>query len=142
MENVNFEKFLAFWKELDEVHYVPHLVYSQDNNCDDNKNINIEVLNDIEELNGDLVACWQFDTACFGDLENVGTNNGNYMEITTVRVYDNGDERGDHVLVTSHILSDFHNGSEVEMWRKGVSPQKIFEILEELKKTQRELYSR
>lgn len=137
---VAFDIFYKFCVSPDEVHYVPHLVYSQLDNCEDNENS--EVLNDIKNLHGELVACWQFETDCTGDLNNVGMNNGSYLEITTVRVYDNGDEKGDHVLVTSRIVSDFHEGSIVELWEKQVAPERIFEILEGLEETQRELYSR
>lgn len=136
---VEFDKFYQFCVDLDEVRYVPNLVFSQ---LEDNENNeNTEVLNDIENLNGELVACWQFDTACTGDIENVGVNNGNYIERTTVRVYDDGDN-GDNVLVSSKILSDFHRGSIVEIWEKQVAPKRIFEILEGLEEKQRELYSR
>lgn len=135
MSNLDFSKFFSYWKNPDEVRYVPHLVYSQLDDCEDNEN---EIAN---EINGNLVACWQFDTACLGDINRIGVNNGNYIETTTVRVYDGGNDDGDNVLVTSHINSDFHNGSSVELWRKQVSPQKIFEILKELEKTQRKLYS-
>lgn len=141
---VEFEKFYQFCVDLDEVHYVPHLVYTQlinEYNGDTDVNENKEVLDDIKNIGGELIACWQFDTACTGDIENVGVNNGNYIERTTVRVYDGGDN-GDNVLVSSHILSDFHQGSIVETWEKGVSPQRVFEILEGLEETQRELYSR
>ena len=134
----DFEKFVEFLRRPDEVRYVPYLVFSQLEDCEDNENI--AVTDEIKNLNGRLVACWQFDTACTGDLEDVGTNNGNYIEISTVRVYDGGDN-GDNVLVTTMIVSDFHRGSTVEMWEKGVTPQRVFEIFEELEEVQRKLYS-
>jgi hypothetical protein len=140
---IAFDMFYKFCVSPDEVYYVPHLVYTQlDDNGDTDANENKEVLDDIKNIGGELVACWKFETDCTGDLEDAGMNNGSYLEITTVRVYDNGDEKGDHVLVTSKIISDFHRGSTVEIWEKQVTPERIFEILEELEEKQRELYSR
>lgn len=136
-----FDMFYKFCVSPDEVHYAPHLVYTQDDNGDTDANENKEVLDDIKNIGGELVACWKFETDCTGDIENVGTNNGNYIETSTVRVYDGGDD-GDHVLVTSKVVSDFHRGSTVEIWEKQVTPERIFEILEELEEKQRELYSR
>jgi len=133
----DFKKFIQFLRRPDEVRYVPYLVFSQLEDCEDNENI--AVTDEIKNLNGRLVACWQFDTACTGDLEDVGTNNGNYIETSTVRVYDGGDT--DHVLVSSKILSDFHQGSTVEVWEQNVSQERILEILEELEEVQRKLYS-
>jgi hypothetical protein len=139
---IAFDMFYKFCVSPDEVYYVPHLVYTQlDDNGDTDANENKEVLDDIKNIGGELVACWKFETDCTGDVENVGTNNGNYIETSTVRVYDGGDD-GDHVLVTSKIISDFHEGSTVEIWEKQVTPERIFEILEELEEKQRELYSR
>lgn len=134
----DFIKFLPYWKHPNKVHYIPYLVYSQLDNDDDNENK--EVTNDVTSLNYELVSCWQFDTACLGDVNHLGTDNGNYLEVTTVRVYDSGEDCY-NILVTSKILSDFYNGSEVVLWEKDVSEKRIFKILEELKEAQRKLYS-
>ena len=123
----DFFKFLPYWRDLNKVYYVPNSEF-------------YELLDEIEELNDELVAYWQFDTDCIGNIRKAGTN-GNYVEVTTVRVYDSGKD-GYNVLVDSQYICDFNDTSTVELWQKNVPLQRIYEILEELKKTQQELYSR
>ena len=127
MATPDFFKFLPYWRDLNKVYYVPNSEF-------------YELLDEIEELNDKLVAYWQFDTDCIGNIRKAGTN-GNYVEVTTVRVYDSGKD-GYNVLVDSQYICDFNDESTVEMWEKNVPLQRIYEILKELEKTQQELYSR
>lgn len=138
----DFSKFVSNWLTPELMIYVPYLVYSQLEDWDideENSNENKEVREDVRKFDGDLIACWGFDTDCLGNIDNIGQNNGNYLEVTTVRVYSNKGKYA--VLVTSRIDSDFHNGSTVEIWEKDVSKDRVYNILEELKEAQRKLYS-
>lgn len=123
----DFFKFLPYWRDLNKVYYVPNSEF-------------YELLDEIEELNDELVAYWQFDTDCIGNIRKAGTN-GNHVEVTTVRVYESGKD-GYNVLVDSQYICDFNDTSTIEIWEKNVPLQRIYEILKELEKTQQELYSR
>lgn len=67
----DFKKFIQFWRNPDEVRYVPNLVYSQLDDCEGNENS--EVLDEIKNYVAEL--------ECAMECENIKMEEGDYDEV-------------------------------------------------------------